>query len=98
VGIEDGTRGDRLIRSASFQKVGPQSLSSAIPSLPTSTGDYDQAFVVRWAGTPIVAANTKYQMYSEGKLIADGITGEHGETSLGKSHVPQDVLIKLLDQ
>lgn len=97
VGIEDGTRGDRLIRSASFQKVGPQSLSSAIPSLPTSTGDYDQAFVVRWAGTPIVAANTKYQMYSEGKLIADGITGEHGETSLGKSHVPQDVLIKLLD-
>ncbi|VVE56310.1 Actin cross-linking toxin VgrG1 [Pandoraea terrae] len=96
IGIEDGTRGDRVIRSASFQKTGPQTLSAALPVLPNSKGAYDQAFVVRWTGTTIPAANVKYQLFSEGKLISEGVTGENGETALGQSDVPQDVQIKLL--
>jgi type VI secretion system secreted protein VgrG len=34
-------------------------------------------------------------MFSEGKLIAEGTTNEHGETSLAQSHVPQGVSIRL---
>ena len=32
----------------------------------------------------------------EGKLIAEGITGEKSKTSLANSHVPQDAVLKLL--
>lgn len=98
VGIEDGTRGDRIIRSASYQKTDPQSLSAAIPALPNSAVAYDQSFIAHWAGTTIPAPNVKYQMFSEGKLVAQGATPEHGETALAQSHVPQDLIIKLLDK
>ncbi|MBR8051499.1 type VI secretion system Vgr family protein [Burkholderia vietnamiensis] len=96
-GIEDGTRGDRTIYSASYQKLGPQSVSAAVPALPSMSGAFDQAFVVRWSGTQIPASNAKYQLLSDGKLIAEGVTNEKGETSLARSHVPQDAVLKLLD-
>ena len=97
-GIEDGTQGDRTIHSASYAKLGPQSVSVAIPALPGNGGAFDQAFVVNWRGTQIPASNAKYQLFSEGKLIAEGITSEKGETSLAQSHVPQDTVLKLLDK
>jgi type VI secretion system secreted protein VgrG len=34
---------------------------------------------------------------SEGKLIAEGVTNEKGETALAQSHVPQDAILKLLN-
>jgi type VI secretion system secreted protein VgrG len=96
-GIEDGTPGDRMIHSASYAKLGPQSVSAAISALPNSIGAFNQAFIVNWSGTQIPASNAKYQLFSEGKLIAEGVTNENGETSLAQSHVPQDAVLKLLD-
>ncbi|CAB3764704.1 DUF2345 domain-containing protein [Paraburkholderia humisilvae] len=96
-GIEDGTPGDRTIHSASYAKLGPQSLSAAIPKLPDSGGAFNQAFAVNWSGTKIPARNVKYQLFSEGKLIAEGVTNEKGETAVAQSHVPQDAILKLLD-
>jgi type VI secretion system secreted protein VgrG len=96
-GIEDGTKGDRTIHSASYAKLGPQSISAAIPALPGSGGAFNQAFVVNWTGTNIPASNVKYQLLSEGKLIAEGVTNEKGETALAQSHVPQDAILKLLN-
>jgi type VI secretion system secreted protein VgrG len=96
-GIEDGTRGDRTIYSASYQKLGPRSVSAAIPALRSMAGAFDRAFVVNWRGTQIPASNAKYQLFSDGKLIAEGVTNEKGETSLAQSHVPQDAVLKLLD-
>lgn len=96
-GIEDGTKGDRTIHSASYAKLGPQSVSAAIPMLPGSGGAFNQAFVVNWSGTQIPASNVKYQLFSEEKLIAEGVTNEKGETSLAQSHVPQDAVLKLLN-
>jgi len=75
----------------------PKSLSAAIPPLPKTTGAFDQAFVVHWSGTQIPASNAKYQLLSDGKLIAEGMTNEKGETSLAQSHVPQNAVLKLLE-
>jgi len=36
-------------------------------------------------------------LFSEGKLIANGVTNEKGETLLAQSHVPQDAVIKFLE-
>ncbi|OLL27373.1 type IV secretion protein Rhs [Burkholderia sp. SRS-W-2-2016] len=86
---------DLFIKTITVQKKGAQRLSSAAPALPQSVGSFDEAFVVHWAGTDVPIANTHYQMFSEGKLIAEGVTNERGETSLASSHVPQGVSIKL---
>ena len=66
--------------------------------MPGSDGNYDQAFVAHWAGTDIPAATKKkFQMFSDDKLIAQGITNEVGETGLTQSHVPKDVVVKFLE-
>ncbi|WP_404983336.1 MULTISPECIES: type VI secretion system Vgr family protein [unclassified Caballeronia] len=86
---------DLFLKVITIQKKGAQRLSTAVPPLPESTGAFDEAFVAHWAGSDVPVANTRYQMFSEGKLIAEGTTNEHGETSLSQSHVPQGVSIKL---
>ncbi|WP_414450852.1 type VI secretion system Vgr family protein [Burkholderia sp. 22PA0099] len=92
-----GGPSDLFFKVITIQKKGAQRLSTAVPPLPESMGAFDEAFVVHWAGSGIPAANTRYQMFSGGKMIAEGMTNEHGETSLAQSHVPQDVLIQLRD-
>jgi type VI secretion system secreted protein VgrG len=86
---------DLFLKVITIQKKGAQRLSTAVPPLPESTGAFDEAFVAHWAGSEVPVANTRYQMFSEGKLIAEGTTNEHGETSLAQSHVPRGVSIRL---
>ncbi|MFL6701589.1 MAG: DUF2345 domain-containing protein, partial [Paraburkholderia graminis] len=86
---------DLFLKFITIQKKGAQRLSTAVPALPQSTGTFNEAFVVHWAGSDVPAANTRYQMFAEGKLIAEGTTNEYGETSLAQSHVPQGVSIRL---
>jgi type VI secretion system secreted protein VgrG len=86
---------DLFLKVITIQKKSAQRLSTAVPPLPESTGAFDEAFVAHWAGSEVPVANTRYQMFSEGKLIAEGTTNEHGETSLAQSHVPQGVSIRL---
>ncbi|MEX3931703.1 type VI secretion system Vgr family protein [Paraburkholderia phymatum] len=86
---------DLLIKTITVQKKKAQRIAEAIAPLPESAGAFDEAFVVHWAGTEVPVANTQYRMFSENKVIAEGTTNEHGETSLAQSHVPQGVKIQL---
>jgi type VI secretion system secreted protein VgrG len=36
-------------------------------------------------------------MFSDGKLISEGVTNEVGETGLTQGHVPKDVVVKFLE-
>ncbi|MBU6489183.1 MAG: DUF2345 domain-containing protein, partial [Burkholderiales bacterium] len=76
---------------------GPTHISRTTPSLPSSEGAYDQAFVAHWHGTGIPAAGVRYQIISGDRVLAEGVTNERGETSLVQSHVPQDALVRLLE-
>ena len=76
---------------------GPTHLSRSMPAFPGSAGAYDQAFVAHWHGTDIPAARVRYQIVSGDQLLAEGITNEQGETSLVRSHVPQDAQIRFME-
>jgi type VI secretion system secreted protein VgrG len=76
---------------------GPTHLSKVMPTFPGSEAAYDQAFIAHWHGTDIPAAGVRYQIFSNGNLLADGITNERGETSLARSHLPQDAQIRFLE-
>ena len=94
--IEVHAPGKIDIKGAQHVFSGPTHLSQAMPTLPNSTGNYDQAFIAHWAGTDIPVANTRYQMFSNGKLLSEGVTNAAGETGLTQSHVPHDVVVKFL--
>jgi len=76
---------------------GPTHISRTTPSLPSSEGAYDQAFVAHWHGTDIPAAGVRYRIFSGDKLLGEGVTNERGETSLVQSHVPHDAQIRFLE-
>jgi len=95
--IEIHAPGKIDIKGAQHLFDGPAHLSNALPTMPGADSNYDQAFIARWAGTDIPAANTKFQMFSDGKLISQGVTNEDGETGLTQSHVPKDVVVKFLE-
>lgn len=94
--IEVHAPGKIDIKGAQHAFSGPTHLSQTMPTLPNSTGNYDQAFIAHWAGTDIPVANTRYQMFSNGKLLSEGVTNAAGETGLTQSHVPHDVVVKFL--
>ncbi|VWM17207.1 type VI secretion system Vgr family protein [Burkholderia lata] len=94
--IEVHAPGKIDIKGAQHAFSGPTHLSQTMPTLPNSTGNYDQAFIAHWAGTDIPVANTRYQMFSNGTLISEGVTNAAGETGLTQSHVPHDVVVKFL--
>jgi type VI secretion system secreted protein VgrG len=95
--IEIHAPGKVDIKGSQHSFAGPAQMSAAIPTVPGSEGSYDQAFIAHWAGTDIPVANTKFQMFSDGTLISQGVTNELGETGLTQSHVPKDVVIKFLE-
>ncbi|TGN96691.1 type VI secretion system Vgr family protein [Burkholderia sp. USMB20] len=94
--IEVHAPGKIDIKGAQHLFNGPTHLSQTMPTLPNSSGNYDQAFIAHWAGTDIPVANTRYQMFSNGTLISEGVTNAAGETGLTQSHVPHDVVVKFL--
>ncbi|KWE30499.1 type VI secretion system Vgr family protein [Burkholderia territorii] len=94
--IEVHAPGKIDIKGAQHVFDGPTHLSQTLPTLPNSSGNYDQAFIAHWAGTDIPVANTRYQMFSNGTLISEGVTNAAGETGLTQSHVPHDVVVKFL--
>ncbi|SCZ26282.1 MULTISPECIES: type VI secretion system Vgr family protein [Burkholderia] len=94
--IEVHAPGKIDVKGAQHAFSGPTHLAQTMPTLPNSTGNYDQAFIAHWAGTDIPVANTRYQMFSNGKLISEGVTNAAGETGLTQSHVPHDVVVKFL--
>jgi type VI secretion system secreted protein VgrG len=95
--IEIHAPGKTDVKGGQHSFAGPTQMSAAIPTMPGSEGNYDQAFIAHWAGTDIPAANTRFQMFSDGTLISQGVTNDLGETGLTQSHVPKDVVIKFLE-
>jgi type VI secretion system secreted protein VgrG len=95
--IEIHAPGKIDIKGGQHSFAGPTQMSTAIPAMPGVEGNYDQAFIAHWAGTDIPAANTPYQIFSDGTLISQGVTNERGETALTQSHIPKDVVVKFLE-
>ncbi|MDI5984385.1 hypothetical protein QLQ85_06265, partial [Halomonas sp. M4R5S39] len=61
-------------------------------------GNYDQAFVITWAGTNIPAANMRYRMTdSQGNIVQEGRTNELGETEMAQSQRPGRLHIDILE-
>jgi type VI secretion system secreted protein VgrG len=93
-GIEDGTRGDREIKSASFSRQGPSSLSQHLNSLPSTA--FDDPYVLHHKITGDVLKGQPYEIVRADGTRIKGVTDEMGKTAIQKSQDLESVVIRIL--
>jgi type VI secretion system secreted protein VgrG len=82
-GIEDGTRGDRTIKSAAFSRQGPASLAESMNTW--KHANFDEQFALKWPfdGKPV--SHRKFSIVREDGSVIRGVTDAEGKTGLQKS-------------
>ncbi|MBG0881268.1 type VI secretion system tip protein VgrG [Burkholderia sp. 9775_39] len=92
-GIEDGTQGDRTIKSTAFSRQGPSSLAESMNTW--KHANFDEEFVLQWPfdGKPV--ANQKFTIIREDGSILRGSTDANGKTGLQKSIFADGVRLKI---
>lgn len=82
-GIEDGTRGDRTIKSAAFSRQGPSSLAQSMNAW--KHANFDEQFVLKWPFDNKPVQNQKFSIIREDGSVISGVTDSEGKTGLQKS-------------
>lgn len=92
--VEIGGPGKLLIKNSGIQKVGAQSVDSAMKSFSPET--FDEWFVIRdpMSGEPM--PDQVYQLTLPDGSVIKGVTDEQGKTSLIDSNAVNDIAVKLL--
>lgn len=93
-GIEDGTKGNRTIKSAGLSEQGPASLAQSMDSW--KHAKFDEQFAVNWMFDEKSVQNQSFKMLLGNDGVIKGATNTAGETSLQKS-VSVDALRLRLD-
>lgn len=82
-GIEDGTRGERTVRSAAFIRQDPSSLAQEMNRMPQSA--FNDAYVLRDIISGKVLKQHPYEMVRDDGSRIQGVTDERGRTSAQKN-------------
>ncbi|HEQ1858340.1 TPA: type VI secretion system tip protein VgrG [Providencia alcalifaciens] len=91
--VEIGGPGKLLIKNTGIQKVGAQSIDSAMKSFSPET--FDEWFVIRdpMSGDPM--PDQAYELTLPDGRVIQGVTDEQGKTSLIDSNAINDIAVKL---
>ncbi|WP_321890117.1 type VI secretion system Vgr family protein [Paraburkholderia bannensis] len=93
-GIEDGTRGARIIKSASFSRQGPSSIAEHMNSLPQTK--FNDPYVLRDRITGDVLKNHPYELVRGDGTRLTGMTNELGQVPEQKSQDIESVMLRAL--
>ncbi|MBN3565446.1 type VI secretion system Vgr family protein [Burkholderia cenocepacia] len=94
-GIEDGTRGNRTIKSAAFSRQGPSSLAESMNTW--KHAKFDDSYVVRNPSTGEPLTNVQAEIKRDDGSVIKVVTDELGKTPKQKSLFTEHVRIRLLD-
>ncbi|HDR8967127.1 type IV secretion protein Rhs [Burkholderia vietnamiensis] len=93
-GIEDGSRGPRTIKSASFSRQGPSSIAEHMNSLPKTA--FNDPYVLRHSITGEVLKNHPYEFVRSDGTVIKGVTDELGKTSVQKNVDVETMIVRVL--
>lgn len=93
-GIEDGTRGARTIKSASFSRQGPSSVAKQMNSLAKPA--FNDKYVLRDRVTGDPLKNHPYEIVRGDGTTLNGVTDELGHTAEQKNNDIETVMIRAL--
>ncbi|SAL70813.1 Rhs element Vgr protein [Caballeronia peredens] len=94
-GIEDGTRGDRTIKSAAFSRQGPASLAESMNTW--KHADFNDAYVMRNPSTGEPLSNTAIELIRGDGTRLKMVTDAAGKTPMQKSLFVEGMRIRTLD-
>jgi type VI secretion system secreted protein VgrG len=92
-GIEDGTRGDRQFKSASFSRQGPSSLSESMNTW--KHAKFDEQFALKWPFDNTPVTNRAFSIVREDGSVIKGVTDSAGMTGLQKSLFVDGVRLRI---
>ncbi|MGG1948832.1 type VI secretion system tip protein TssI/VgrG [Trinickia sp. NRRL B-1857] len=93
-GIEDGTRGARTVKSASFSRQGPSSVAEHMNSLPKTK--FNDPYVLRNRITGEVLKNHPYELVRADGTRLTGMTNELGHVPEQKSENVESIMLRAL--
>ncbi|MGN7983489.1 type VI secretion system Vgr family protein [Burkholderia sp. 22313] len=93
-GIEDGTRGARTVKSASFSRQGPSSVAEHMNSLPKPA--FNDKYILRDRITGDPLKNHPYEIVRGDGTRLSGVTDELGHTAEQKNNDIETVMIRAL--
>ncbi|SAL17011.1 Rhs element Vgr protein [Caballeronia udeis] len=92
-GIEDGTRGDRTFKSASFGRQGPSSLGESMNTW--KHAKFDEQFALKWPFSNKPVANRAFSIVLGDGSVVKGMTDKAGMTDLQKSVFVEGVRLRI---
>ncbi|KQR78930.1 hypothetical protein ASG35_11270 [Burkholderia sp. Leaf177] len=92
-GIEDGTRGDRSFKSASFGRQGPASLGESMNTW--THAKFDEQFALKWPFSNKPVANRAFSIIMGDGSVIKGMTDKAGTTGLQKSIFVEGVKLRI---
>ncbi|WP_211450955.1 type VI secretion system Vgr family protein [Collimonas antrihumi] len=92
-GIEDGTRGDRVVKSASFRRQGPSSLAETMNSW--KHAPLDEEFTMAWPHDSSPVRNRTFSIVRDDGSVICGATDGEGRTGLQKMLFTEAVRLRI---
>ncbi|WP_155627779.1 DUF2345 domain-containing protein, partial [Burkholderia territorii] len=92
-GIEDGTRGNRTIKSNAFSRQGPSSFAETINTW--KHAPFDEEFTLKWPFSDEPVTNRKFSILREDGSVIQGITDAAGKTGLQRALFAENVRLRI---
>ncbi|GLU35118.1 type VI secretion system tip protein TssI/VgrG [Trinickia caryophylli] len=93
-GIEDGTRGARAVKSASFSRQGPSSVAEHMNRMPTA--NFNDPYVLRDRVTGEVLKHHPYELVRADGTRLTGMTDDLGQVPEQKSENVESIVLRAL--
>lgn len=92
-GIEDGTRGNRTIKSAAFSRQGPSSLAETVNNW--KHAPFDEEFTLKWPFSEEPVTGQKFSIIRDDGSVIQGATDSAGTTSLQRALFAESVRLRI---
>jgi type VI secretion system secreted protein VgrG len=92
-GIEDGTLGNRTIKSAAFGRQGPSSLAETLNKW--KHAPFDEEFTLKWPFSDEPVHNQKFSIIRDDGSVIQGSTDAAGKTSLQRALFVESVRLRI---
>ncbi|MGF6639957.1 type VI secretion system Vgr family protein [Paraburkholderia sp. MM6662-R1] len=92
-GIEDGTKGNRTIKSAAFSRQGPSSLAETVNAW--KHAPYDEEFTLKWPRSNEPVRSQAFSIIRDDGSVIRGMTDAAGKTGLQRAIFAEGVRLRI---
>uniref|UniRef100_UPI0015896DF8 DUF2345 domain-containing protein n=1 Tax=Burkholderia sp. BCC1640 TaxID=2676294 RepID=UPI0015896DF8 len=92
-GIEDGTRGNRTIKSAAFSRQGPSSFAETVNNW--KHAPFDEEFTLKWPHSGEPVGHRAFSIIRDDGSVIQGMTDAEGKTGIQRAIFAEGVRLRI---